>query len=1285
MRRFLFLTLWSVAAIGHLRPATASCPTNRVVECGAAWDFDAPGLSDVCGSTNATVIVLDTVTNASCGNTFTATRTWQITDGCSNSITCSQTITVVDTTPPVLSCVSNRIVECGAAWDFIPPTVSDVCDGTNVSLVVLSTTTNQLIGETFAATRTWQATDACSNSAACSQTVTILDTTPPQITCPSNILVECDGPPGKQVFFSPVASDGCDTNVAVVCVPPSSSSFALGTNLVTCTATDDSGNTNQCTFEVVVVDTTPPQITCPANIIASEAPRDSGGAAVSFPAPLATDICDNAVQLVSSAPSPSVFPLGTNTVTWTAIDASGNSNSCTFTIRVIPYRLFVVTNTDDAGPGSLRQALLDGNDAPDENLILFNLPGAGPHVIHLLSALPVVTSPTIIDGWSASGLNEPPAVELDGGGGTNAFDGLVIRADGSTIRGLALYGFATAIRLEAHSYSVIQGNYIGTDSTGTNAPGNAGDGIHVNSSHHWIGGELPGTGNVIAGNGGNGIHFDSSNAMFNVIRGNLIGVARDGVSPLGNGGDGLLFGDQTARNLVGGCATDGNVIAHNGANGIRLSATAGVQNPILANSIHSNARLGIDLGGDGPTPNDLEDPDGGPNLNQNFPVLIDAQSLGGITAIQGTLNSMPVGNYRIEFFLNDTPDASGFGEGQTFLGARVVFVHGDGNGDFFEPFTVAATADHFVTATATDAEGNTSEFSPAVRVRTPPVLESQPTSITTDIGSNVTLCVTASGTPPFYYQWRHNGANIAGATDSCYTIPAVELTDAGAYSVVIRNDVGTAGTIPVGLRLSLPGLAAGDNFVDRVPLTGTPGLVVGANRGATRESGEPNHAGKPGGKSVWYTWEAPITGIATFGTPGSTFDTLLGVYRGTNVAFLTRDGSDEDRGGFFTSGVQFNAFKKRVYHFAIDGFAGQEGDFAFGWQMIDTPHMLPVITIQPQSRTVTSNAPVTFVVAANRICGGGHNACPLPSHYPQEQLPGIFVQWFFEGRPIPGETNYSLTIPNVQPVHVGQYTARVSARYFTDNIERIVESNIADLQISISDGDPQTAQAMDKLEDALQAAAIVVGTPGGGGEVAARGAEGAGVIVSGYSGTQIFNTTNSSGQGELFCGFIGGASEWLTFQPAQSGIFRLDTDGSSFDTLLAVLLSNVPPTLLACDNNSGRGGTNSKVEVVVQAGSTYLVGVDGVNGAWGTVVLNYNLDTNVSLTVPTVTTLGVTNNIYSLRVTGVGTNKFVIQVSSNLFSWTPLTTNSTLTSLFDYVDYRSTNFARRYYRAQILP
>ena len=119
---------------------------------------------------------------------------------------------------------------------------------------------------------------------------------------------------------------------------------------------------------------------------------------------------------------------------------------------------------------------------------------------------------------------------------------------------------------------------------------------------------------------------------------------------------------------------------------------------------------------------------------------------------------------------------------------------------------------------------------------------------------------------------------------------------------------------------------------------GLSNVVAGSNRFATLEPGEPQHAGKPGGKSVWYTWQPLVTGVATISTKGSTFDTLLGVYEGNSVSNLISVASDEDRGGYYASGLRFNAFQGHQYHFAVDGYGGEEGEFILGWLLEETSH-----------------------------------------------------------------------------------------------------------------------------------------------------------------------------------------------------------------------------------------------------------------------------------------------------------------------------------------------------------
>src|SRR5207248_11730537 len=155
----------------------------------------------------------------------------------------------------------------------------------------------------------------------------------------------------------------------------------------------------------------------------------------------------------------------------------------------------------------------------------------------------------------------------------------------------------------------------------------------------------------------------------------------------------------------------GNLIAHNGTNGVSIYDNPAINNSILGNSIFANAALGIDLQTEnGVTLNDTGDADDGPNHLQNFPVLTSVTSSGGMTTIAGRLNSTANTTFRIEFFANDSIDPSGYGEGQIFLGFVNTTTNASGDATFSKGFTQIG-ANQRVTATATDPSNNTSEFS----------------------------------------------------------------------------------------------------------------------------------------------------------------------------------------------------------------------------------------------------------------------------------------------------------------------------------------------------------------------------------------------------------------------------------------------------------------------------------------------------------------------------------------------------------------------------------------------
>ncbi len=264
----------------------------------------------------------------------------------------------------------------------------------------------------------------------------------------------------------------------------------------------------------------------------------------------------------------------------------------------------------------------------------------------------------------------------------------------------------------------VEGNFIGTDVTGTLPLGN-GAGISIHGENNTIGGTAPGARNVISGNGGGITIFLGTG---NRVEGNFIGTDETGSLDLGNVSVGVTI-FASPNNTIGGIAPGaGNIIAYNGEAGVWVREGTSTGNAILSNSIFANVPLfgdphglGIDLGPinslDGVTPNDPGDVDTGVNNLQNFPVVTSSFTAGGIVAVEGTLNSTSSATFRLEFFANAAADPTGHGEGETFIGATDVTTDASGDASFAVSFVAAVPAGQFISATATDPAGSTSEFS----------------------------------------------------------------------------------------------------------------------------------------------------------------------------------------------------------------------------------------------------------------------------------------------------------------------------------------------------------------------------------------------------------------------------------------------------------------------------------------------------------------------------------------------------------------------------------------------
>jgi len=165
-----------------------------------------------------------------------------------------------------------------------------------------------------------------------------------------------------------------------------------------------------------------------------------------------------------------------------------------------------------------------------------------------------------------------------------------------------------------------------------------------------------------------------------------------------------------------------NWIAFNGGSGVSVLDDSSMRNTIRANNILSNGGLGVDLGGDGVTPNDPGDGDTGPNMRQNFPVLRLAEA-GTTTRVVGTLNGQVGTAFHIDFYANAVVDSSGHGEGERYLGSSIVIVDDDGEVDFEVFLTAMTQTSDWISAIATDSAGNTSELSAAKACNTPPIAD----------------------------------------------------------------------------------------------------------------------------------------------------------------------------------------------------------------------------------------------------------------------------------------------------------------------------------------------------------------------------------------------------------------------------------------------------------------------------------------------------------------------------------------------------------------------------------
>ncbi len=396
-----------------------------------------------------------------------------------------------------------------------------------------------------------------------------------------------------------------------------------------------------------------------------------------------------------------------------------------------------------------------------------------------------------------------------------------------------------------------------------------------------------------------------------------------------------------------------------------------------------------------------------------------------------------------------------------------------------------------------------------------------------------------------------NGADFSGVSSVMIggTTAAYQATDTQIMATVgvgaVTGPISVTG--PLGTAVSSANFVvvqpvSNDDFANATVVSGASGTITGNNAGATREPNEPNIAGNPGGASIWYEWTPASAGPVTFTTFGSSFDTLLGVYTGSDVAGLTLVASNDDFGNTVTSSVTFNAQLGVHYHIAVDGFNAATGIVVLNWAKNSS---LPTVTnISP-----TSGPPGTTVF----ITGGNFTG-----------VTSVAI----------GTVALDYTVVSDAEITAVISPSVASGPIFVGNLLGAVSSPEA---FTVT-----PAPANDAFANRIQLDGSEVRVTGGN-----------------VGASKEPNEPNIAGN-------PGGASVWWTWTPSASGEYAVSTLGSNFDTVLGVFTGSSVDALtpIAENDDDPAGGVTSYLTFSATAGTAYQIAVDGLNGASGSINLS---------------------------------------------------------------------------------
>lgn len=442
-----------------------------------------------------------------------------------------------------------------------------------------------------------------------------------------------------------------------------------------------------------------------------------------------------------------------------------------------------------------------------------------------------------------------------------------------------------------------------------------------------------------------------------------------------------------------------------------------------------------------------------------------------------------------------------------------------------------------------------------------------------------------------------SGANFSGAT-------AVRFNGVST-SYTINNASQITATVPVGvtagpLTVTTPGGTAtstgnfivtggNDNFANGLVLSGRAGTVNGSTAAATKELGEPAHAGNSGGRSIWYYWTAPATGTAKIDTIGSSFDTLLGVYTGSTVGALTLIASNDDTSTNQQSAVSFAAVAGTVYRIAVDGFEAAFGNVVLRWNLgLGNDNFVNGQMISGAAGTVTGST------------AGATKEPDEPAHADNDGGASI---WYYWTAPASGGATIDTagsSFDTVLGVYTGSSVGALSVVASNDDFDGLTSSvsfnavagtgyRIAVDGFNGTPGSVVLNWLLTPGQDRFAGGQVISGT--------------AGSVAGSNAGA-----TKEAGEPD-HAGNVGGKSIWYSWTAPGSGPATFDTIGSSFDTLLGVYTGTSVGALTLIESNDDIATNNfrSRVSFPARAGTVYRIAVDGYGGESGNVTLNWQL------------------------------------------------------------------------------